>query len=185
MAFGGLLLTCCFIFHTQNLSRQVLAVKTATATDAYFRTSPTKILIYYSFIPPQLCSSQPFITVLSAAHSAKQLRRLLLTLHLPLTYFLQSLTQQLSICCLSLWFLHAFLWLPFQPPYFLNFLLNQYTWFSLPSLPVCTTLLKSSLCSLVDVCACVLCSYWVNEGIQSYDAFVSKNRFPSDSNYRL
>lgn len=167
-------MTCCFIFHTQNLSRQVLAAKTATATDAYFRTSPTKIIIYYSFIPLQLCSSQPFITVLSAAHSAKQLRRLLLTLHLPLTYFLQCLTQQLSS--------HAFLWLPFQPPYFLNFLLNQYTWFSLPSLPVCTTLLQSSLCSLVDVCACVLCSYWVNERIQSYDAFVSKNRFPSDSN---
>lgn len=123
MAFGGLLLTCCFIFHTQNLSRQVLAVKTATATDAYFRTSPTKIIIYYSFIPPQLCSSQPFITVLSAAHSAKQLRRLLLTLHLPLTYFLQSLTQQLSICCLSL----SDFFMPFC-----GFLFNHLTFSQLP-----------------------------------------------------
>lgn len=102
----------------------------------------------HSFIPSHCSSSQPVITVLSAAHSAKQLCRLSIFMHL--------FSPVSNSAAVSVWLLCAFLWVPFQPPYFLNFLLNQYTWFSLSFLPVCTSLLQSSVCSPADVCTCVL-----------------------------
>ena len=85
----------------------------------------------------------------------------------PLIFLSLALSLSLTfICCLSLISSCLCVSVSSTPWFscFLNFLLNQYTWFSLPCLPVCTSLPQSSL-SCLCVCVCVCCLWHPKCGV--------------------